>query len=170
MRLACAALIGGLLASTSAPATPASLQGCELVTALAAPGTRALRGIRIEADSAGLIDLSYRSKPTLFAGATQCEISGPSDMFDVRCRWEHELDLAAAQRRHARLLAALTPCLPGGLTKQAYAVSVEGLSVSEYHKGELEFDDQTVIAEVQINTFLDKGEPEMHEVSLSIRR
>lgn len=170
MSTARSAVLLGMAGLVATPAQAAKPGPCALIAALAAPGTEVLRGIRAEADAAGRIDLTYRGKPTAIAGATQCELTGPVDMFEVRCRWEHELDLAATTARHAGLLEALRPCMPGGLAKQDYATSVEGLAVSEFYKGDFESDDITITAEVLINTFLDKDVPEMHEVGLSIRR
>ena len=113
--------------------------------------------------------MSYRGEPTSLDGASGCEISGPPDLFQIDCNWAMAGDLAAAQYEHARIKAALEPCLSGAFVLQDYETTVEGLEVLQYFKGKFAGDaDQAgeVSLEIQHYAKIDGS----YSVILSISR
>ena len=124
---ACAAL-------TVAPAHASAID-CRLIMAMSRPGDAAIHGIQAQVDWRGRIAVRYHGKATSLSGATDCQLSGPADIFSLECNWSVGTSLESAKRKHFRLKAALSSCLSDPFALQDYKSTVEGLNVLDYFKG-----------------------------------
>lgn len=132
---------GAVLFSGAAPAQANS--NCDLIKAFTSKDGQGLRKLSIATTKDGTFDIAVSGKKSALREASECEISGPLNEFELRCEWDFDGDGAAAESRARALSAILAPCFAEGLKESSPQT---GSKVREYSadivvtKGDDEFD------------------------------
>lgn len=132
---------GATLLGVAVPAQ--ANDNCDLIKAFSSKDGQGLRKLSIATTKGGTFDVVVRGKKSILREATECEISGPLNQFELRCDWDFDGDGAAAENRARALSAVLSPCFSEGLTETSVQSSNR---IREYSadifvtKGDDEFD------------------------------
>lgn len=153
------------------PTTAYARNDCASIDALLAPDNSKLRHLSVGFDRAGLLELRYRGKADVIAGASDCELSSPRTYFETGCSWDFDTNAAASREKIEELRLEMARCMPVLLVDTMRESGVDRLIIEHKYDATIETTDGgDVDVSLQLFQYTRDNSPSHFKVHLTFSR